>query len=311
MGEKISIIIPVYNVQEYLPKCIESVLRQTYRNLEIILVDDGSPDHCGKICDSYAKKDARIRVIHKKNEGVAIARNTGMEYATGEYISFIDSDDWIPKNAYQVLYHGIKQYDADCAVGKCMNIVDKNGALRMKKSAVQPVRCETAAEAMKHVLLSGSAIWNRLFKRKVFHNLRFPADRVNDDEFIALRAYAKCEKIVFLNQGTYYYRLRKNSITTSRFSLRNLDYYYNSKDNLAFIEKEAPGLKECAEYKYIKAMLYCYFHLKMMKQNDKTKKITFELKKDMKKNLPLAQKNQYLPRKYKLLMFGCSICPRV
>lgn len=99
MNEKISIIIPVYQVQEYLPKCIESVLRQTYRNLEIILVDDGSPDQCGTICDSYAKKDARICVIHKKNEGVALARNTGMEHATGQYISFIDSDDWIPRNA--------------------------------------------------------------------------------------------------------------------------------------------------------------------------------------------------------------------
>lgn len=206
---------------------------------------------------------------------------------------------------YQVLYQGILQYDADCAVGKCMDIVDKDGALRMKKSVAQPVRCETATEAMKHVLLSGSAVWNRLFKRNIFEGLRFPANRVNDDEFVALRAYAKCKKIVFLNQGTYYYRLRKNSITTSRFSMRNLDCYYNSKDNLAFIEKEAPELKECAEYKYMKAMLYCYFHLKIMKRSAQTQKMTYELKKEMKKNITLAQRNHYLPFRYKLLMLGC------
>ena len=294
-------------VQEYLPKCIESVLQQTYHNLEIILVDDGSPDKCGKICDAYAKKDERIHVIHKKNEGVANARNTGIEYATGEYISFIDSDDWIAKNAYQVLYQGIKRYDADCAVGKCKTVIDKNGTLIPKKSPAQAVRCETSDEAMKHVLLVGSAVWNRLFKREVFDKLRFPSDRINDDEVVALRAYAKCDKIVFLNQDTYYYRIRKNSITTSRFSLRNVDYYYNSADNLAFIKKKKPKLKECAEYKYIKAMLYCYVHIKMMKKTNKTDSIIKELKKNIRKNRSLARKNRYLPLHYKLLMYICSI----
>ena len=113
MGDKISIIVPVYKVEAYLSECIESIINQTYRNLEIILVDDGSPDKCGEICDEYAKKDERIHVIHKKNEGVARARNDGIEYAGGDYISFIDSDDWIAENAYEVLYQGLKQYDAD------------------------------------------------------------------------------------------------------------------------------------------------------------------------------------------------------
>lgn len=307
MNEMISVIIPVYKVKDYLPKCIESILQQTYHNLEIILVDDGSPDKCGKICDAYAKKDPRIHVIHKKNEGVASARNVGIEYASGEYISFIDSDDWITKNAFQVLYQGIKRYDADCVVGKCITVIDKNGVLRPKKSPAQPVRCETSEEAVKHTLLSGSAIWNRLFKRKIFKKLRFPADRVNDDEFVALRAYEKCNKIVFLNQDTYYYRIRKNSITTSRFSLRNIDYYYNSMDNLAFIKKKRPELRECAEYKYIKAMLYCYVHLKMMKPNQKANKIKKELHKNIRKNRSLALKNRYLPLQYKLLMLICAI----
>ena len=116
MEEKISIIIPVYRVETYLPKCIESILVQTYKNLEIILVDDGSPDRCGKICDEYQKKDGRIRVIHKKNEGVARARNDGLDCATGDYISFIDSDDWIAPDAYEKLYRGLQENGADCAI---------------------------------------------------------------------------------------------------------------------------------------------------------------------------------------------------
>ena len=307
MNEKISVIIPIYNVQEYLPKCIESVLQQTYHNLEIILVDDGSPDKCGKICEAYAKKDNRIRVIHKKNEGVSSARNTGLEYASGEYISFIDSDDWITKNAYQVLYQGMKRYDADCAVGKCIHVIDKKGTLRPQKSPAQAVRCETPEETIKNTLLTGSAIWNRLYKRKIFEKLRFPADRINDDEFIALRAYAKCNKIVFLNQDTYYYRIRKNSITTSHFSLRNMDYYYNSAENLTFIKKKKPELTECAEFKYFKTMLYCYVHLKLMKRNPKADMIRKELQKNIRKNRSLALKNRYLPINLKLLMLICAI----
>lgn len=108
MDKTISIIIPVYNVEDYLPKCLNSLIHQTYQNLEIILVDDGSPDKCGQICDWYARKDSRIHVIHKQNEGVARARNDGIEYASGDYISFVDSDDWMTRDAYEILYKGLK-----------------------------------------------------------------------------------------------------------------------------------------------------------------------------------------------------------
>lgn len=303
MGEKISIIVPVYKVEAYLPKCIESIIHQTYHDLEIILVDDGSPDKCGEICDQYAQKDERIHVIHKENGGVARARNDGIEYASGDYISFIDSDDWIAENAYEILHQGLKQHDADCAVGKCVTVIDKNGVLTPKKSPDSPVRCETASEAMKHVLLSGSAVWNRLFKREVFQHVRFPLDRVNDDEVVALHAYAECQKIVFLNKDTYYYRIRQNSITTSKFSIRNVDCYYNSVDNLNFIRQTKPELVPCAEYKYIKAMLYCYVNLGKLKHDLKARKIREQLHQDMKKNKAMAYSNQYVSPMLKLLMF--------
>lgn len=307
MNEKISVIVPIYKVQEYLPKCIESILQQTYDNLEIILVDDGSPDKCGKICDSYARKDNRIHVIHKKNGGLASARNAGMECATGDYICFVDSDDWITRNAIQVLYQGINRYDADCSVGKCITVLDKKGNLKPQKTSKQPIRCETSTEAMKQVLLTCSSSCNRLYKRRIIEKFRFPEGRINEDEPVMLRVYAKCKKIVFLNQETYYYRKRANSITTSHFSLQNVDCYYNSAENLAYIKKKRPELKECAEYKYIKTMLYCYVHLKLMKRNHKVNKIRKELHKNIRKNRSLALKNRYLPLKYKLLMLICAI----
>lgn len=303
MGEKISIIVPVYKVEAYLSECIESIIHQTYRDLEIILVDDGSPDKCGEICDRYAAKDERIRVIHKKNEGVARARNDGIECAGGDYISFIDSDDWIAENAYEVLYQGLKQYDADCSVGKCVTVIDKNGVLTPKKSKTSPISCETSLEAMKRVLLNGSAVWNRLFKREVFLNIRFPLDRINDDEVTALHAYAECKKIVFLDQETYYYRIRPNSITTSSFSLRKVDCYYNSIDNLDFVRQVMPELVPCAEYKFIKAMLYCYMNLKKLKRDPKAREIRKQLHQDIKENKAVAYANPYLSPILKLLMF--------
>ena len=307
MDEKISIIIPVYKVEQYLEACVDSILKQTYHNLEVILVDDGSPDRCGEICDRYAKQDERVKVIHKANAGVARARNDGIEAATGDYISFIDSDDWIAENAYEVLYKGLKEQDADCAVGGCVTVIDSDGMLEYKERGKGTYGTISAEEAMKNVLLNGSAVWNRLFKREVFKEVRFPLDRINDDEVVALHAYAECKKIVFLDADTYYYRIRSNSITTSAFSLRKVDCYYNSIDNLEFVKKVNPALVPCAEYKVIKSMLYCYVNLKRMKKTEKEKEVLKKIKQDIKENRRVALKNQYVTLPMKVLMVVAGV----
>lgn len=270
--ERISIIVPVYNVEKYLPTCLDSLVEQTYRNLEIILVDDGSPDGCGKICDEYAEKDSRIKVIHKSNAGVAMARNSGLEHATGAYISFVDSDDWLDKNAYQILYQGLKQYRTQCSVGRCVHVVDNGNTLKYRKRKACSVWCCDSREAIKHVLNGSSAIWNRLFQREIFDTVRFPKGRVNDDEVVALHAYERCSRVVFLDSYTYFYRLRKNSITTSAFSLRNLDTYYNAQDNLAFIEEKAPELIPFAQRKCIRMLLYCYIKMRLKRRKSPEEK---------------------------------------
>lgn len=300
--EKISIIIPVYKVEKYLPKCLDSVLQQTYKNLEIILVDDGSPDRCGEICDEYGKMDARIKVIHKKNEGVARARNDGIEVATGNYISFIDSDDWISSRAYEWMYRCMKKEKADCVIGGCVTVQDQNRKLKFPKNTFSyQVECKEPEEIVKKLLLNGSAMWNRLFRREIFQTVRFPENRINDDEVAVLHAYALCDKIVLLNRPTYFYRIRRNSITTSSFSIRNIDYYYNSLENERFVQETFPQLISYAEFKVIKSLLYCYVNLKKLPTSEKNKQIEQELKSEIQKKRKAALKNPHLGILYKIL----------
>ena len=160
---------------------------------------------------------------------------------------------------------------------------------------------------MEHVLLAGSAVWNRLFKRNIFDRIRFPAGRVNDDEVTALHAYAECGKILFLDHDTYYYRIRQNSITTSKFSLRNMDCYYNSMDNLAFVREKMPGLEAAGEYKYIKSMLYCYVNLKRMKREPEVKELLERLHRDIRDNRSAALSNRYVSLPLKALMLLSAI----
>lgn len=306
----ISIIVPVYKVEKYLEECIQSVLSQTYRNLEIIFVDDGSPDDCGKICDKYAAQDDRIKVIHKENAGVARARNSGLDIARGDLISFIDSDDYVAADAYERLFRVMTASDADCVVGSCVMVYeDENGNVVKKDDAVSTPEQETnyevrsSEEAMKDVLIKGSAVWNRLFKRHVFETLRFPVGRVNDDEVTALHAYDLCKKIVFTKIPAYFYRIRANSITTSAFSLRKVDVFYNSRDNLEFVSKGHPALIPAGEFKYVKAALYCYWNLRKMKRGEKEEQVFQELRKEIrgKDFCEKTRKNPYLAFSYKAL----------
>ena len=304
MAKEVSIIVPVYNVEKYLRTCLDSILHQTFQDFELILVDDGSTDLSGHICDEYAAKDDRIIVIHKQNEGVARARNSALDVATGDYISFVDSDDWLSEDAYEYYIENIKKYKADCIVGGCQAVIDRKGNLEYLDKKIEDAKCLTSTGAMKSVLRDGSAIWNRLFTKKIFGELRFPVGRINDDEVTVLHAYALCNRVVFLGKITYYYRLRENSITTSSFSMKKVDVFYNSKENLEYVLIERPDLKEHAEAKFVKAGLYCLFNLiKMKPQNDDIKKQKKEaikyIKKELKNKASSIRKNRRIPFKYK------------
>lgn len=308
MSEKISVIIPVYKVEAYLPECLDSVVNQTYQDMEIILVDDASPDGSGAICDSYAEQDGRIRVVHReKNGGLAAARNTGIELAAGEYLFFADSDDWLAEDTLERLYQGLGKYGADCSVGVCVTVLEGNtGERELRRSGQKGDQCRTALEAMEEVLLTCSSACNRLYRREMLGDLRFPQGRINEDEPFVLQMYRRMEKIVFLDCETYFYRKRANSITTSAFSVKQVDCVYNSRDNLEFVTKAAPELIPAAEYKYCKTLLWCYVNLKKLKKDEQAKMIRRQLHGEIRKHRKMALANPHLGIPLKVLSILCS-----
>lgn len=309
MSEKISVVIPVYKVEAYLPECLDSVVNQTYRDMEIILVEDASPDGCGAICDSYGEKDGRVRVIHReKNGGLAAARNTGMELATGEYLFFADSDDWLAEDTLERLLQGMKKYGADCSAGICVTVSEEDSGKReIRRSRQNGDQCKTASEAMEQVLLTCSSACNRLYRREMLGDLRFPEGRINEDEPFVLQMYRRMGKIVFLDCETYFYRKRSDSITTSAFSIRQMDCVYNSRDNLEFVTREAPELIPAAEYKYCKTLLWCYVNLRKLKADGQAEALRRQLRGEIRKNRKTALVNPYLGVPLKVLTLLCSL----
>lgn len=230
-SDTISVIIPVYKVEKYLDRCIRSVVDQTYKNLEIIIVDDGSPDRCGIICDEWAKKDKRIKIIHKENGGLSDARNAGLDIASGEYICFVDSDDYIHSEMYQRLYEKTKQYNADITICGFYRVSDPDGEI---------ICCERTfgdglidkKDALKYLCRHSSylAVWNKLYKRSLFHDLRFPKKKLEEDVFVMPRLYDKSEIILSVPDSYYYYVMTANSISRCVKTVKNLDGvegYYN------------------------------------------------------------------------------------
>ena len=257
MNDLISIIVPIYKVEQYLERCVDSIINQTYQNLQIILVDDGSPDNCGLICDRYAENDSRITVIHKPNGGLSDARNCGLDKAIGDYIFFIDADDWIPIDALENLFMRFSMYCVDIVAGSSVDVVDNNGKCEHKRYSVSlgTEQLLDKHEAMKDNLMYGWAAWNKLYRSELFKDIRFPKGIINEDEAILTHVIDKCTMIAKVGIPTYYYYLRENSITTSDFSERKMDWYNNCKNNYNYIISNHPNLKAEAEYRLINAIM--------------------------------------------------------
>lgn len=220
----ISVIIPIFNVAEYLPRCIKSVLEQTYSNLEIILVDDGSTDAGSVICDQYAALDSRIRVIHKENGGLSDARNAGLDICRGEYITFVDSDDIIHKQYIERLFGNI----GDCDMIYC-NYADfeHDGQIySLAKEGNAVVKTFSQDEFYRQLLNPAETLpvvsWNKLYRKELWNALRFQKGMIHEDEFAIHHLASQCRKIGYLDEVLYFYRVRPNSITSDKKSERSL-----------------------------------------------------------------------------------------
>ena len=208
----ISIIVPIYNVEAYLEKCIQSLINQSYRAIEILLVDDGSPDKSGAICDEYALKDNRIKVIHKVNGGQASARNAGIELATGEYLTFVDSDDFLHPEMYESLLQNLKEGDADIAV--CSFIMVRDHA-DVSDRGDYKTKIFSNIEALELFFtfsaINMTVVWNKLFKKSLFDQLRFPMDSIREDEAVLYRLIYNSRRISITSRFMYYYFQREDS----------------------------------------------------------------------------------------------------
>ena len=248
MAEKISVIVPIYKVEKYIRRCIDSIINQTYKDLEIILVDDGSPDNCPKIIEEYAKLDSRIKVIHKENGGLSSARNAGMKIATGDYLAFVDSDDTIDIKMYEVLYDVLKRNNADISVCDILRIHENDkGEVIYPEVQQNPVR-ETEferAEMIKQMLVNGNIgnfACTKLFKKELFGGITFPDGKVYEDVATIYKVVHKANKIVYVNKVLYYYLFGRVGAITSSFSekkiLDSLEAYHTQYEFLSKNYKE-------------------------------------------------------------------------
>lgn len=240
--ELISVIVPVYKVEEYLDKCIQSIVDQTYSNLEIILVDDGSPDRCGDMCEQWAKKDSRIRVLHKPNGGLSDARNAGMEISAGTYTAFVDSDDWIAPDFIQVMYDAIKQTGAQIAGCDVYHaFLDREPEAGMSTGEI---RIYTRKEAITDILqYKGfrAVAWNKLYLSALLKGEKYPVGKHHEDEFFTYRIFGKADKLVYVDKPMYYYLQRQGSIMHS-FTIKRLDALEAYLERLEYLKKTFPDL---------------------------------------------------------------------
>lgn len=297
-NELISIIVPVYNVELYLEECIGSILKQTYENIEILLIDDGSTDNSPQICDSYAKKDTRIKVIHKENGGQALARNVGIKNAQGSYYMFIDSDDYIDAYMVEKLYKALKQSDSDMAMCNIKYIYENIPETQLD---VSPIKDEVLSSEEAINKLFSEKYWyyigacNKLHKRKLWDNFEFPEGYIHEDEAVIHRIFKKCKRIVTISDELYYYRQVLGSTTHSGRNEKSLDKYVALSDRLLFLKKcvSNTNLRKLS-YQYWYSYLEDFFYFRELNKNSIRLK---RMKKSLVKALPVMVKCGFFTKK--------------
>ncbi len=303
----LSVIIPVYNAEEYLNRCVESVRNQTYSNLEIILIDDGSSDKSGEICDKYAAEDKRIRVIHKQNGGQSSARNMGLDIASGELIGFVDSDDYIQSNMYEFLFYLMNKYHADIS---CCNYerLDKSGHIRFCSDDLDEELVLSGKESLRMLLSQQKIIyapWNKLYKRNDFWDKNRFIDMIYEDQEITARCLANAKSVIYSGKPLYYYWRNEKSTTMQEFSAKQFDAVNARKLMIPIYQKHCPELVDEVKISYITTGIF------ILHKSSKNKKFKNERKKLCKDMDSFLKENRGLPftknQKMKIRLYKMSL----
>ena len=311
----ISVIIPIYKVEKYLDKCVESVVNQTYKNLEIILVDDGSPDNCPKMCDEWANKDNRIKVIHKKNGGLSDARNAGIDIAKGEYLTFIDSDDYVELNYVEFLYNLVKDNGAELSMGKqYVRYPDKT-----INTGTNELYVLNSHDTLEKILYSEDfdvSAWAKLYKKELFDEIRFPKGRLFEDSATTYKFIDKANAIALKSVPIYNYIIRNDSITNETFNEKKFDLIVSTEEMSDYKSKKYKDLDKGCK----RRLMYAY--LSTLTQLIKCKKINKDYKNKLmtyiKKNRKEVLKDKRIPKRDKLALYatylgtrGFSVCWKI
>ncbi len=266
---KVSVIVPVYNVQEYLHTCIDSILNQTYENLEIVLIDDGSTDSSGKICDEYLDKYTtnEIKVIHSTNQGLSAARNCGIKNASGDYIACIDSDDYVDRHYIENMMSAIIEYGADAAISDYLKVVDDAAVTTNQPTFFKIMSNVDCLNYIYHGGFTGinSTAWGKIFKKKAYtaNNISYPIGQIHEDISTTYKLIYYSPKIVYVDSKSYFYRVRNSSIMHENFSVKNLDALNGTSEAIDFYDANGElELKRLAINYHIRLMLGMNYKLR-------------------------------------------------
>ena len=247
--DKISVIVAVYKMPEYLPRCVEGILNQTHRNLELILVDDGSPDHCGEICDGYAARDSRVKVIHKENAGVCVARNTGLDWvyenSDSQWIFFHDNDDWIPPQPLERLLDAAKTLDSKIAI--CGYGITEGGNPEIREEDLLPRKWSPKAFYMEH-FVNATVCWGKLYHRDVFDGKRYPPGRYIEDEYLTYKLLFGCDYLAVIPAPLYAYYYNAAGISKKTWVPKRLEAWEAYEQQLAFFSQM--GDEDLLKFRY-------------------------------------------------------------
>lgn len=295
----VSVIVPVYNVDQYLSRCINSIISQSLKNIEIILVNDGSTDSSGNICEYFAKLDNRIKVIHKKNGGLSDARNVGLNIANGKFIAFVDSDDFIHKEMYTILLKTIIENDCDIAESGYKEVyenevINDEHLIVIKK--IYNRKDAVVSTIMDHHCKN--YVWNKLYKKELWEKIRFPIGEIFEDVSTTYKIINECTRIVKIDCVLYYYYQRQNSIVNSNFSLKKLDHCEALEGMMVFIEKEYLDVAPITSIKYFSIYLSLFQELLINRKRIEGSEFLIN---DLTEKLVNGKYNKYLKMDMELL----------
>ena len=305
----VSVVVPIYNVADYLSECIDSILNQTYPLIEVILVDDGSTDNSPVICDNYVSKNKNISVIHKSNGGLSSARNAGLEKATGDYITFVDSDDWLNCNMIERCMSLIKQYDADvCCVS--FNKAYSDGHFIQNKTLQDSPICYNKIDALAKYLFNTNltvCVWGKVWKKSLWDNVKCPDGFLHEDQFTTFKLIDAAGKIVFDPEPLYYYRQREGSIGHSSFSERSYDLLKGVDLQYEYIANRYPEIEK--QIGAACSFWYCVFVNMMLRSGHQDSIAVRHCRSFVRKHILDILKIRDYPviRKLQLLLFAYSL----